>query len=134
MKQLNRILLIDDDYINNIISEEILRQMDIAREIHISTNGQEALEYIENNCLLENKQFCADLILLDLNMPVMNGFEFLEKLATYGFHDKINIAILTTSGDSRDLDIVTKYEILGFINKPLTSDKLYQVLNNADSL
>lgn len=128
MKQLQRILLIDDDYINNIISEEVIRKMNIAKEIHISTNGQEAIEYIENYCLPENIPACTQLILLDLNMPVMNGYEFLDKLYSYKDAGKVNIIILTTSGDSRDIEKAGKYEISGYINKPLTADKLNEVL------
>jgi len=77
---MNKILLIDDDAPTNFFNQYILKKHTINCEIVVKTNGLEALEYLETEAL-------PDLILLDINMPIMNGFEFLDQ-AKRSFKDK----------------------------------------------
>jgi CheY-like chemotaxis protein len=118
-----KILVVDDDFINNIITEEIIKNTGLANEIHIATNGQEAIDFIKAHCLAGAADTCVDLILLDLNMPIMDGFEFLEKVGELPIQQKLKIVVLTTSTDNRDVDRASKYPIAGFLSKPLTIDK-----------
>jgi CheY-like chemotaxis protein len=134
MEKKYKILVVDDDFINNIITEEIIKNTGLAEEIHIATNGQEAIDFIRQHCQSEKAGFCVDLILLDLNMPIMDGFEFLEKIEELPLRQQLKIVVLTTSTDTRDVERANKYPISGFLSKPLTIDKfttLYEKL--ADS-
>lgn len=124
-----RILLVDDDQITNFLNENLLKDLNIAEHISVANDGQEALEFIKMNCLNGNApQNCTDIILLDLNMPVMDGFEFLEKYYELSMDTSIAIFLLTTSSNQRDLERAKNFDIKGYINKPLTEAKLREVL------
>jgi CheY-like chemotaxis protein len=131
MEKKYKILVVDDDFINNIITEEIIRNTGLADEIYLATNGQEAVDFIKQHCLAGTSGKGIDLILLDLNMPIMDGFEFLEKIDSFSLQHPLKIVVLTTSTDNRDIDRAYKYPIAGFLSKPLTIEKftsLYEKL------
>jgi CheY-like chemotaxis protein len=127
MREKYKILVVDDDFINNIITEEIIKNTGLSEEIHIATNGQEAIDFIKEHCMTVDTSTCIDLILLDLNMPIMDGFEFLEKVQNYPLQQTVKIVVLTTSTDNRDVDKANKYPIAGFLSKPLTIEKFNQL-------
>jgi len=125
-----RILLVDDDQITNFLNENLIREMNITENITITNDGQEALDFITNNCVASGSKFsCCDLILLDLNMPVMDGFEFLEKFNELEYSKDISIILLTTSSNERDLQRAKSFNIAGYINKPLTEGKIMEVIS-----
>jgi CheY-like chemotaxis protein len=119
------VLLIDDDNISNFINARLINRLSIACKVQVKLNGQEALSYIN-----EGDEKFPDLIFLDINMPVMNGFEFLQSFRQgRNTNRKAVIIILTTSSDGNDLEELRKYpEVCGFLNKPLTEDKITSVL------
>jgi CheY-like chemotaxis protein len=125
MEKMDSILLIDDDNISNFINTRLIKRLNIAHQVQVRLNGQEALSYIN-----EDEKKCPDLIFLDINMPVMNGFEFLQSFTQGKYcNRKPIIIILTTSSDGNDMDQLQKYpEVSGFLNKPLTEDKIASVL------
>ena len=86
MNSLKSVLLVDDDNINNFINERLLTKNNFCDNIVIKNNGDQALSYLQNECL--ERRIFPDLILLDINMPVINGIEFIEIL------HKLNIAEL----------------------------------------
>ena len=106
---------------------KIIELSNITDHIAIVHNGWEALEYISNN-LSHNRGFSAksDLILLDLNMPVMNGFEFLEKFESWeqGFRDNIEVVVLTSSNSQSDIERVKAFDVKSYLSKPLTIEGL----------
>jgi CheY-like chemotaxis protein len=119
------VLLVDDDNISNFINSRLINRLNIACKVQVKLNGKEALSYIS-----EAEKKCPDLIFLDINMPVMNGFEFLQTYSrgTYCSRKPI-IIILTTSSDGNDIEELEKYpEVCGFLNKPLTEEKVVSVL------
>ena len=73
MKKLNLVLLVDDDEISNFVTEKHIDRSNLVDHLEIKTNGQEAAEYL-SNC----KNTYPDLVLLDINMPLMSGFELLD--------------------------------------------------------
>lgn len=132
--RLNCILVIDDDEATNFFTRMILEKAGCARFIKIVESGSEALDYLLNSTEVgcNRKQFpCPDLILLDINMPAMNGWEFLEeyKKLSKESRGKIMTVMLTTSLFPEDIEKANKMpEISGFEHKPLTTEKLEKIL------
>jgi CheY-like chemotaxis protein len=129
MKQIKSILIVDDDSITNYINVRMLRKLNIADEIFVTTNGEDGLKCLEENCLKTISS--PTLILLDINMPVMDGFEFLQKFKSLNFinKDKVIIAILTILMNPRDQRKMKELGIKYYFNKPLTQRAVLQFLN-----
>lgn len=128
MDKCKSILLVDDDDISNFINQRVIAAANITEHIYITKNGLEALKYLRTQCN-EKKELCPEVILLDVKMPVMDGFEFLEEFEMTEKHlaGSIKIILLTSSNNPSDIEQAKKYNISGYINKPLTSDKLNEV-------
>lgn len=124
----DKVLLVDDDNINNFLSEEIIAGANITDEVVLLTDGQQALNYLNNLESLENQKSQKLLILLDLNMPVMDGFEFLEEFNPSELKAEFEIIILTSSDNQRDIEKIKSYKVRNFISKPITEEKLLEVL------
>ncbi len=125
-RKLDCILLVDDDPDDNTFHQIIIREMDIANNIEVVINGLEALEYLKK----ENRT-PPELIFLDINMPRMNGWEFLEqyKHLTPQQKAKVVIMILTTSANPDDIKRAKEIEdVSGFETKPLTRETLTEIL------
>lgn len=129
MKKINCILLIDDNYVDNALRKINIKRVDICNHIAIATDGREALEYIiksgEPN---QSEKFpTPDLIYLDINMPRMNGFEFLTEYHKLDerLKSKTVIIMLSTSSYPDDKTKVIGFkEVSEFQNKPLTNAML----------
>src|SRR5690554_6069156 len=117
MKKLGTVMLIDDDPITNFLNELLIKEMDITEELFIALNGKQALDEIHLRCVLSNN--CPELILLDVNMPVMNGFVFLEKLNAMDLAGRrsISIIMLTTSLNPRDKKMAEDLNVNGYMSK-----------------
>ncbi|GAL86569.1 response regulator rcp1 [Sporocytophaga myxococcoides] len=122
-KKFNKVLLVDDDKINNYINLRLIRRIGLSEEIIVTNNGQEAITYLKK-C---DKNELPTLILLDINMPVMDGFEFLEEYEKLKVNtvERPMIVVLTTSTNTNDIKKVESSPIAaGYINKPLTEENL----------
>lgn len=131
MKKISFILLVDDDPIANYLTEKLLDKLLITAKIRVAINGEQALDIIK-----EEDPVCPDLILLDINMPVMNGLEFLQ-MYTKGDcmgNKKAQIAVLTTSTHPEDFKEITSYGINYILEKPLTEEKILEVLEKANTI
>ena len=128
-KKLNCILLIDDDDAINFIHEWVINKVDCAEKIEKVENGVEALEYLES--VKDGKHPQPDLIFLDINMPRMNGWEFLEEYHKLDEDKKgkIILVMLTSSLNPADLaKSKTITEVRAFKSKPLTIESLQDIL------
>ncbi|MDQ3535065.1 MAG: response regulator [Bacteroidota bacterium] len=129
LDKVNFILLIDDDPINNFLNLRLLDSLNLADEVKVCLNGMEALEFL-NGLQTKNNHY-PDLILLDINMPVLDGFEFLKAFNDLEMPEKdsVKIVMLTTSSALSDLN---KIHNLGYevINKPLTEEKINNILKH----
>lgn len=127
MKKLKNIMLIDDNIHANYFNEIKLEQNNACDKITIFMNGKEALDY-----LITNKETDVDLILLDINMPVMNGWQFLSNIErVWREIDKsIPIFILSSSVNTYDKQKSAEYKsVKGFINKPLNDNDLKEMID-----
>ncbi|WP_018477665.1 response regulator [Pontibacter roseus] len=130
---LNSILLIDDDQASNFINELLIQKANITQNLLIARNGKEAIDIIQERCLEPEgtPANMPNLILLDINMPVMDGFGFLEAFENMDCPSKESamIAVLTTSLNPRDEERVKAAGIRHFLNKPLTKAVLEQLIS-----
>jgi len=129
MKKLKTILLVEDDDTVNFYNEFLLKQLEVTDKIIIRENGEEALNYLET-CNRGENQF-PDLIFLDINMPVMNGFEFLEAYEKRSFSDQAGalIVMLTTSLHPNDIKRADGFESISeYVYKPLNPEKVTNII------
>lgn len=112
MKSL-KIMLIEDDMIEVMKLNRAIKSLELSHEIIEANNGEEAIK------ALEKKDNLPDIILLDLNMPKINGIEFLKILKADDRLKFIPTVILTTSNNQRDLLECYKIGVAGYILKPL---------------
>ncbi|MEB2777597.1 response regulator [Algoriphagus sp. D3-2-R+10] len=120
MIQFDTIFLVDDDPINNLINRRLLGKVGIAENIVEFLEGEEAL--LKLNDFDPNLSI---LIFLDINMPVLNGWEFLNKYQEIHANRSDKIVILSSSIDYQDRFKAQGYQIVsGFLEKPLTLEKI----------
>tara|TARA_B110000211_G_C13799378_1_gene429852 strand:- start:205 stop:579 length:375 start_codon:yes stop_codon:yes gene_type:complete len=118
------VLVIDDDKICNFLTVNALKKAGINGDIEVVINGLEAINFLK---AIEN---FPDLILLDINMPIMDGLEFLKNYENNGFLGRTKIAMYTSSIREADKQVAFKYsDVFDFINKPLTHEKLIDLVN-----
>ncbi len=124
MMQFDAVFLVDDDPINNLINKRLLGKVGVSEKIIEFMEGEDALSQIQLEPCEKNI-----LIFLDINMPVLNGWEFLEKYIE-SFPDRNDkIVILSSSIDFQDRQKANGFEIVsGFLEKPLTLEKIYSQL------
>jgi len=133
-QKLNCIMLIDDDEPTNFLSNMIIEETGCTEHIQIEDSGKKAIDYLVNSMTPvhpRKDQPWPDMILLDINMPAMNGWEFLlkyNKLEKKHMH-KVVMVMLTTSLDPHD-EVKAKNiaGVTDFKHKPLTEEMLTEIL------
>lgn len=131
--KLNCVLLIDDDEPTNFLNQLIIEEVGCAQNIKALENASSALTFLQK---AENNQQCSectkpDLIFLDLNMPGMSGWDFVEEFEKLALNSdgKPVIVILTNSYNPDDVNRVQQHPVVaGFENKPLTPQLIENIL------
>lgn len=123
--KLKNILIVDDDDEYNFITEDIFQDTDLNCNLIFKLWAMDALDYLE-----ENKGNFPDLILLDINMPIMNGWEFLEAYESRKYHiTEPTIIIMNSSSvyqeDKEKAKTYTK--VVDYIDKPVTVKNIYRI-------
>ncbi|HEY9049181.1 MAG TPA: response regulator [Ohtaekwangia sp.] len=118
---MNTILLVDDSDTCIFLHRKIIKLASPSAVVHTAGNGEEALQFLE-----QHQHDLPQIIFLDLNMPVMNGFKFIEALQSRSFPGKENITIIVVSSseDSEDIRQSRQLGIQHYMVKPLTVAKL----------
>lgn len=124
------IMLIDDSEIDNMVNKHILSKNNVAENILVFSSAHEALVYLSEHKDSDDVKIIPEVILLDINMPIMNGFGFLvefekmdEKLL-----NKISVIMLTSSVDPNDIRRSKEYKtVRSFISKPLSGEHLENI-------
>lgn len=120
---MSKILLIDDDSINNFVNKELIKRKFPDVDIMCYENPVFAI-----NFLSDEKAGSPDLILLDLNMPLLNGWEFLDRMIELSL--ELPVAILTSSINQLDKEKSAEYEnVKAFLVKPIDLEKLDSLLS-----
>ncbi len=123
MRSSKPILLIEDDNVDVMTVERAFRDLKIANQLVSTSNGEQALEYLRTN---GNKKPCV--ILLDLNMPKMNGTEFLKIVKTDETLKKIPVVVLTTSSQQQDVVESFKLGAAGYMVKSVDYGKFVETI------
>ncbi|MCG9792403.1 response regulator [Flavobacterium algicola] len=125
---LNKILCIDDDPITLMLCKKVISRNKFSKETDTANNGEEALKYYTDiNNSDNNETLLPELIFLDLNMPVMGGWEFLDIFCGSEFNhfNKTPIVVLSSTIDPEDLEKTKKYPmVIDFLPKPISASML----------
>lgn len=120
LKKTSSIMIVDDDRVQHMINRKILLRCDPTLKLYFFDNPLEALEWLNKNS--------ADLLLLDINMPEMKGWEFLEIMTERGID--MEVKMLSSSIDPRDIDKSKKFDLVsGFLVKPLNNTVIDELLH-----
>lgn len=136
MTKLKNILLVDDDEMTNYINSDLIKECGITEHISYALNGKEALDYLikAHRHPQEDNYIIPELILLDINMPVMNGFQFLENYYYMLGDQKLPtiVTMLTTSLIKDEVSQALSMEniVKGYIEKPLTRETVMEIYKN----
>ena len=126
------LLVIDDDDINIFIIKKIVEKTGYQVNMVSKTNGQLAIDYL--NELQNQQQTLPNLILIDINMPVLNGWEFLEAYEKMNTTQKIDMYMLSSSVYENDIEKAKTYKtVKGFISKPLSINRLIELFDGINS-
>ena len=127
MKHIDTTCLIDDDRIFIFAAKRIIKAADFCDHVTIFNNGAEALKGLRDT--LKSGNNIPDLILLDLNMPIMDGWQFLDEFVKLENSKKITLYIVSSSIDPADAEKAKQYEqITDFIVKPITKEAMTSII------
>jgi CheY-like chemotaxis protein len=131
MKNLPKLFLVEDDAIFAMLMKKSLKKIEYDHQLTTFKNGLEILKHIKENS--KDVENLPDVILLDLNMPIMDGWQFLEELVQIydDLPKKIDIYVLSSSIFTDDIEKTKQYKIVtDYLVKPVSKDKLNEILSN----
>ncbi|TAG57745.1 MAG: response regulator [Cytophagales bacterium] len=128
-------MLIDDNEIDNLINQKMIESINMTENIFIHSGAKSALEYLKNieKIKIGAENFLPELIFLDIDMPLMDGFQFIDEFDKLSDTTKLycKIVLLTSSLDPKDISKSKKNtQILKYMNKPLSQDNLKKLIES----
>jgi CheY-like chemotaxis protein len=125
----DNIMLLDDDDLVNFINQKVMESCHFSKNIYVNTSAKSALEFINNMALVgaSGKNLMPQVIFIDLNMPLMDGFQFIQTLLRNQNNDIQNIKLVILTSSVHEMDRSKAQAISGnieFLNKPLTKEML----------
>lgn len=126
---MKKILIVDDDSIYTLMHKRMLELSGVPTQIRTAINGRHAIEVLQSYWL---EELCLpDTILLDLMMPEMDGFDFIAHFKKLGYPgaEEVNIVILSSSADQRDLKRATELGITNYLIKPISFNNLIEMIS-----
>ena len=127
MKYNNPILLIEDDIIDAMTVKRALKELKVSNPVIRVENGEKAIAYLK-----DKNNVRPTIILLDLNMPKMNGLEFLKIIKADPRFNFIPVIVLTTSGDEKDKIETFKHSIAGYMIKPVDYNQFVETIRTIE--
>ncbi len=130
MTRIKKLAIVDDDDIFIYLTTKTIEQTNLVEQIKVFKNGTAAIKFLKENT--SNPELLPEIILLDLNMPIMDGWQFLEEfiLLKPKIGKKITIYIITSSISPHDMEKAKGItEVSDFIIKPVTKEKFVELLN-----
>src|ERR1041385_7806652 len=122
------VLLVDDSTIDSMINEKIISSLGLFKEVHKAENGAQALKIF--NLYQSGTAEIPDIILLDLNMPVMDGFGFIQAFQSLTFPRKENVLIIivTSSSNPSDIKLAKSLGVKYYLTKPITEEGVRSII------
>lgn len=131
MKKVDIACIIDDDPIFVFGTKKIMKLANFCNSFMVFHNGEEAINHLKP-IIESNQDHLPDVILLDLNMPVMDGWEFLDQFIKIPSKKEITIYIVTSSIDPQDMEKAKDYDkISNYLIKPISSEKLQEIVSES---
>jgi CheY-like chemotaxis protein len=130
-KKYRTVMLIDDNEIDNLINQKMIEAAAVAENIYTHTGAQSAIEFLKNMEKMDvADKVLPDIIFLDIDMPLMDGFQFLDEFEklTKLTKNKSRIVMLTSSINPQDFNRSKKYpNVKLYLNKPLSHDSIIKL-------
>jgi CheY-like chemotaxis protein len=127
-KKYRTVMLIDDNEIDNLINQKMIEAASVTENIYTHTGAKSAIEFLRNMEKMDvADRVLPDVIFLDIDMPLMDGFQFLEEFEKLGnvAKNKCKIVMLTSSINPQDYSRSKKYgNVKMYLNKPLSHDSI----------
>ena len=130
MEKLSQIIIIDDDPLTANLHKTFIKKFGVSHQVETVTSGEQALQLIKNCIHSQNEGKIPQLIFLEVDMPMEDGFHFLEAYQHLEFKDKDSIAVvaLTCSLSQRLKNQTKEYTIKDYIQKPLTEERMMALM------
>jgi CheY-like chemotaxis protein len=129
MRNINQVLVVDDDPIHNTVFKKLSECSDFAKEIVSFISAVDCLDYLKT--IINTNAIPPSIIFLDIKMPIVNGWEFLERLEKMNEHhhfSQVAIFMLTSSSEQSDINKAKKYNLVtDYIVKPITIEKIQEI-------
>ncbi|WP_396194267.1 response regulator transcription factor [Flavobacterium sp.] len=124
---LDKIYCVDDDAITLMLCKKVIERASFAKEILTATNGEEAILFFKELAQQSDMTY-PRLVLLDLNMPIMNGWEFLDHYLEERYHEtfpEAKFIVLSSTIDPQDVEKTKNYPmVVDFLSKPITKEMI----------
>ncbi|MFT3840706.1 MAG: response regulator [Myxococcaceae bacterium] len=122
-------MIVDDDEIDVMNVKRAFEKANIASDVYVASDGVEGLELLRSGSVPKQRR----MVLLDINMPRMNGLEFLRELRADPVLSATPVVVFTTSNDERDVSEAYRQHVAGYMLKPVSFDSVIELMRAVDS-